>query len=216
MRVGIILLLSIVLVTTGFSQNQSQKLAFSVSTAVQQGIWIYDKGTTDERVANNQGYDFSHYRANLSFSTGLVYNFGKLKLGVSYTYRNFFEDNIKKDGDKPFHKQRYKISKGTVKYNQYGILVEYGVIDKKNFSLSPSFEFGTFNIQTIHPEKENFGRKTYFNVGVASVLHRNRHDWVFLPLYTEMTILPKVKKAKNEKNRITSIGMQVSYRYWLK
>ncbi len=216
MRVGIIFLLLMMLVTKGISQSEDRKFAISVSTAVQQGVWVYDKGTTDKQVANNQGYDFSHYRANLSFSVGLTHSFGKLKLGPTYTRRYFLEDEIKKDSDKYFHKQRYEISDGAVIYNQYGLSLEYAVVDKKKFTLSPSFEFGMFGINTTHPEKSNFGRKTYFNIGVASIIHRNRHDWVFQPLYTEMTILPKVKKNKNEKNRITSMGMQVTYRYWLK
>ncbi len=216
MRVGNIFLILMMLVTKGLGQSLDRKFAISASTAVQQGVWIYDKGTTDKQVANNQGYDFSHYRANLSCSLGLMHRFGKLKLGYSYTRRYFLEDEIKKNNDKYFHKQRYEISDGTVIYNQYGVSAEYAVIDKKKFTLSPSFEFGMFSINSTHPEKANFGRKTYFNIGVASIIHINRHDWVFKPLYTEMTILPKVKKNKNEKNRITSMGMQVSYRYWLK
>ena len=96
------------------------------------------------------------------------------------------------------------------------VLAEFDLIQQINYTLSPIVKFGFFRIDTTHPEKENFGAKTFWTFGLTNEIKLSKISLIVRPVYDVLTILPHEEKARNEKHNIYSLGINFGVRYLIR
>ena len=89
---------------------------------------------------------------------------------------------------------------------------EYEVVRKKNYTFSPNLKFGSFVIQSIHPDRENFGTKFYWEISLVNEISLSRIRLVIKPEFRSMMIKPKQRMNFNEQHEIKGFGISVGVR----
>ncbi|MDN5211077.1 hypothetical protein QQ020_03420 [Fulvivirgaceae bacterium BMA12] len=199
-----------------FSQEKKEQLAITVTTGFKTGWWIYHRGSSNGSSRNDLGWDRSHYQPKLSLGTGFSYRYSKITTTIFLQAAIFIEDNMLEHEDFKRSRKKYIISDGVVSFLEYGMEVGYDLIAGRNFSLSPTVGAGFFEIGSKHPEKENFGSRHFWHVGIQNQVRKGKFTWVLTPEYQEMTILPKEERNNREKHKIHSLGLNLGLRYWIK
>ena len=199
-----------------FCQTKSNRLVLEYSTGVATGWWVYNKGTTDPGLFNTLGIDRTNHAVFFPIDFNVLYKFKKIKLGAGVNYSLFFASRMRsfEDSDNLF--SRYKISDGTVKFKKLSLQTEFDFIEKGTYTLSPNVRFGIFKLDTIHPEKANFGRQTFWEFGISNEIRFSRFGLVLRPKYNASTIQPEAANNKNEKHNLYNFGLDLGIRYWIK
>ena len=165
---------------------------------------------------NDLGWDRSHYQPKLSLGTGLSYRYSKITTTIFLNASLFIEDDMLEHEDFIPFRRKYTISDGAVSFLEYGLEVGYDLIARLNFKLSPSVGAGFFEIGTKHPEKDNFGSRHFWYIGIQNKIRKGKFTWILTPEYQEMTILPRKERNDNERHKIHSLGLNLGLRYWIK
>ncbi len=199
-----------------FCQEKKERLAVGFSTAFKTGWWIYHKGTTKGDEAIALGWDRTHYQPKYNLGLAISYKINKLTASVSGSLSWYVEDDMLRHESKSFAKLKYPVSNGSVKFKEVAIDLSYDVIAGEKFQLSPNIGVGTFSINTLHPERDNFGTKLLWHVGIQNKIRKDKVTWLLNPIYQELTILPKAEVNNGEKHKIHAFGIEIGLRYWLK
>ncbi|MFQ5674331.1 MAG: hypothetical protein ACE5G1_00415 [bacterium] len=199
--------------TLAFSQG---KFLVEASSGVASGWWIYNRGSTDPDLFNNQGWDRTQHSFFLSFKFSLFYKINRFKIGVGAYRSLFLEDTMLafEDSDDTF--SRYGISNGSVQLSMFSLQTEFDLVQSGNYTLGPKVGFGFFEIDTTHPQKGNFGQQTFWEVGLTNEIRFSRFALVLRPQYEALIILPKEARFAHEKHTIYDFGLDIGIRYWLK
>lgn len=201
---------------TVFAQ-QPVRLRAGVETGYQIGWWLYFRGSTDKDIWNTEGWDRTHYDTYIPINVHLELEFKRFLLGIGTTFSWLNDDEMIREGDTPFAYQRYTISNGWLNINSQEVYVQYDMIDHQKYQLSPRFTLGTFQIHTLHPEKENFGRRilTEFSFVNTIQLH-SKWKMTIRPLVQVFRMAPKETNLYYEYHRIYDLGFRLGLNYTLK
>jgi hypothetical protein len=180
------------------------------------GWWVYNKGSTDDQVANNLGWDRTRHSIFLPAELSVFYKFDRYKVGGGVNYSMFFVYQMVSSQDTYANPKIYHVADNSVKFLKVNFLLEFDLIQKIRYIMSPLVKFGFFRIDTIHPEKENFGRKTFWTVGLTNEIRLSRFSLILRPVFDVLTILPRKEKARNEKHNVYSMGLSLGIRYSLR
>ena len=201
---------------SSFSQEKKEKLAVSFISGFKTGWWIYHKGLSGSNGGDDMGWDRTHYEPKISFEGGVTYRYKKI-ISTVFVGASFYIENEMLEHEDFFpDRKKYAISEGAVDFLEYGLEVGYDLISGPKFQLSPNVGLGFFEIETSHPQKENFGSRYFWHLGVQSKIRKGNITWILAPQYQEMTIRPKEEIHKNEKHKIHSFGLNFGLRYWIK
>jgi hypothetical protein len=211
---GISLLL-LIFATIAAGQDLSQRFSLEISTGAEAGWWIYDKGSDNAAIENNLGYDVTHLALILPFDAGLQYEWKKLSLGAGISYRVLNDDIMRSQGFSITGGNQYTIAEERVPFFQYWVQGSYTLADRPNFRFAPVLRFGGFRLESIHPEKANFGAKYFLEGGLHHQIRIWKNLWWILRLkYTFMTIRPVGQTHFHENHRIYGIGANTGLRIY--
>ena len=177
------------------------------------GWWVYNKGSTDSQTKNNLGWDRTRHSIFLPAELNIFYKLDRFKAGVGANYSVFFVYQMVSSKDTYSEPNIYHVAENSVKFLKMNLIAEFDLIQKISYSLSPLVKFGFFEIDTTHPEKENFGRKTFWTFGITNEINLSKLSLIVRPVYDVLTILPQEEKGKNEKHNIYSMGLNLGIRY---
>lgn len=193
----------------------NQNLIIEIFSGVETGWWVYNKGSTEEGIQNNLGWDRTRHRPFIPIELGIYYKINRIKIGVGVVHSWFFENAMLSSYDSYFFPNNYQISENSIKILQMNLQTEFDLVQKPNYSLSPLIKFGIFDIDTNHPQKDNFGTKTVFGFGITNQIKLSKATLLIRPIFHWFAIQPKVEKVFNEKHNIYSIGLNIGLRYSL-
>lgn len=199
-----------------FSQEKKEKLAISFISGFKTGWWIYHKGLSNATGGADQGWDRTHYEPKISLEGGLTYRYKRIVSTVFVSTSFYIENEMLEHEDFFPARKKYAISNGSVTFLEYGLAVGYDLINSRRFKLSPDLGLGFFEIETSHPQKDNFGNRYFWHLGIQSKIRKGDITWILAPQYQEMTIKPRAEIHKNEKHKIHSFGLNFGLRYWIK
>lgn len=208
-----IICLLLIFLSSAISQNKHNSLIIDVVSGVESGWWVYNKGSTEEGGQNNLGRDRTRHRVFLPTEMSICYKIHRLKMGAGINHSWFFENTMLGSTDSYFFRYRYPVSENTIKILKMNLLGEFDLIQKNNYMLSPVIKFGIFKIDTNHPEKANFGTKTFWGFGITNQIKLSKFSLILRPVYYVLTIKPDVEKASHEQHHIYSIGVNIGLRY---
>lgn len=191
------------------------RLLLEMSSGVQVGWWIYNKGSDVLGVFNNLGWDRTRNVPLISLEVEVLYQTGRLRLGVAANRGSLLAEEMIGSRDAVGIFDQYPIARKSVQIYKMALVVEYDLAVKGNYFFSPYLQGGTFFIQTLHPAKENFGLQTALEFGLNNQVKISRWRLVFKPNYTLYAINPKRKIAYNEKHTINTLGLILGARYQL-
>lgn len=181
------------------------------------GWWVYNRGSTSSSIFNNLGWDRSDSRP--TFSSGILglYQFKNWSTGVGTDYQAFNEQFLEDFEDTSRDRELTRLSDGSVKFWRYYLYLEYHLVKKSHYTLSPSIRIGTFKTETSFEGEDNFGRKLFWQIGLSNQARlSNKLTLVIRPEYKKMLIKPKVKENFHEKHEIKSFGLSMGIRYTFK
>lgn len=194
----------------GFCQNS---LNIEFVSGIETGWWVYDKGSAGEDIANNLGWDRTRHSIFLPAEFSVSFKIDRYRIGAGTNYSVFFVDQMVSSTDTYSFRNFYPVADNTVKFLKMNLLFEFDLVRKISFALSPIAEFGFFRISTTHPEKENFGSKTFWAFGLTNEIKLSKISLIVRPIYNVLTILPRMEKANNEKHHVYSVGIDLGIRY---
>ncbi|MDN5202646.1 hypothetical protein QQ008_14755 [Fulvivirgaceae bacterium BMA10] len=194
----------------------NKKIALEISIGAEAGWWVYNKGTSDGGVKNDLGWDRSHHSLKVPMGLNVLYRIHRFKLGLGGSFAFLTDDDmIASDDTRPI-RSKYKISNGVVTFFTYHVASEYDLLQMSHYTFAPHVKFGFFEIGTLHPEKNNFGNRTFWEVGITNEFRKDKFVLIFRPAYTAMTIVPREEKNDGERHNVYSTGLTFGIRYWLK
>lgn len=188
---------------------QSTKVYGELSSSAAMGWWIYTPGT-------GQGIDRTDYEPKLTFEGTILLKVNRVGLGVGIGYSILFDNFMEEFEDTRTQRRKYKIADNYVRFLTYHFLLEYALFEKTKYVLNPQLKSGIFDIETIHPQKENFNHKWFIEFGVLNEINLSAKLWLTLrPFYQAMMISVKEELLPGEKHRIFSLGISLGIRYQL-
>lgn len=193
---------------------QAQRVALEVSPSGEMGWWIYDKGKDGQHL----GYDHTSLAFTGGLETRLLIRVGeKWMVGAEYAFRALVDHDMTRSESPRGNLLEYDIASGSsVNISRLGLEAEYRLMQRAGFAVSPYFKSGLFAIQTIHPEADNFGRKTWWEMGVNYQFSLGRGvSFLLKPRYNTMRIQPQVPKHPGEKHRLYGLGLGLGLRIFL-
>lgn len=185
----------------------AKKVLVELGSGIDLGEWLYFKGSINPQNFNDQGQDYTHYTAHVSLEMSILYCLGKWRLGGGISQSYFFENEMRSYQD-----QEYLIAKNSVKFFKYYSYLEYNLINRNKFTMSPQIRYGGFQVETIHPEKDNFGKKTFWEIGLMHTLQIQKLVFFMKPKYSSMKILPKDSIHDGERHKIYGVGLTAGVR----
>lgn len=197
------------------AQKLKKKFAIEVSSGTDLGWWIYDTGIPQQSNTNDWGRDYTHHSLALGLGLDLLCRFDKFTLGAGVQTSWLFEDDMIGAQDSEFEFDRVDIAEQAVNFTFYSLQASYTLIESKKYSFSPAFRYGIFQIDTVHPERDNFGAKTFLEIGFDNAVRLSNIELIARPRYRVMKIKPETEKNPGEKHRIYNIGLQLGLRFWL-
>ncbi|MFT6814768.1 MAG: hypothetical protein ACJAZ3_000661 [Sphingobacteriales bacterium] len=166
------LLFSLLLSTTVLGQKVTH--FFGVTSSADIGWWIYNNGLENGQA---KGYDRSH--VHLGTNHGIIFksSLKKIQIHVKGGVHILYDDVIYAFDHSEYNSNVFRIrEKDKLLYIGYlNLGVGYPFFNKKNYKLSLQGEIGSFKINTIHPAKENFGRKLNYTISTPIEFFKNSY-----------------------------------------
>ncbi len=197
---------------TLFSQERTSKLSLDLVAGAQPGWWVFNRGSTSPEIFNDLGWDRTDNKITLSVGGTLLYHWGRLKVGAGVDHARFLETFMEAFEDTDSNRRIFRISNGAVTFWKYFLQTEFEVLRKKNYVLSPNIKLGSFDIQTLHPDRENFGEKRFLEIGLVNEVTISGVRVIIRPEFRSMTIRSIQRSNFNELHNIKGFGMSIGVR----
>lgn len=209
----LLLILFVVMAVSGLAQRESPGLDIEIASGATTGWWVYNRGSSDPAILNDQGYDRTHHCLFLPATVAVLYRHPKFRAGLTAEYLWMFEDKMFRNSDRVADPERIKISDGFVKIMKIGLQAEYVLFHRNKYILAPGVKGGVFEIKTLHPEQDNFGTKLYGELFVTNeFLMNDRLSFIVRPTYKGMSIAPKTQFFEHQRHSILHFGAEVGLR----
>ncbi len=203
---------------SGFTQSIPQRpiqgFAIDVGSGFSSGWWLYNRGSADPDILNDQGWDRTSNSPFWHNSIGLLYRFRQVSLGVTLQYDLFLEDKMRAFDDRDAVYARYPIADNSVPFTKYGLQLEVVLLQKRRYTLSPMLQFGRFQLETDHPQANNFSDESFMVFGLTNEISWQRFSLVFRPQLSTFRIAHKETVFRNEGHSIYNFGLSLGMRWW--
>ncbi len=196
-----------IILTLGVTAQHSDKLHIGVSTGIASGGWIYTLGT-------GAGIDRTDNEAKITFEGEIIYKIKRWGLGAGIGYSILLDNTMEAFEDTRAQRRKYFIADNHVQFLQYHLQMEYALFSGSKYTLSPQVRIGGFNIDTIHPQKENFDNKMFIELSAVNEISLSQRLWLTIrPYYQSMLMSVKEEILPGEQHRISSLGLSFGVRY---
>ncbi|WP_044240003.1 hypothetical protein [Flexithrix dorotheae] len=193
-----------------YAQQAQKKFLLDFSVSIGSGWWTYYKGIDENGI--DRGWDRADTSPIAAGEIGFLARFGKVKPGVFIGIATYFQDEMDASDLTQLNWDQYPIGDKFVNFLKFGGQLEIDILEKKSFTLSPNLKAGSFYIDTVHPEKENFGSKYFFEIGIKAEKEFSKFSLYILPRGSFMTIQPQMENAKGELHKIYGYGVNIGAR----
>jgi len=189
--------------------NTGLPIELEFTSGIASGWWIYTLGT-------GAGIDRTDNVPKISFGTSVVYKPGRLGVGLGLGYSFLTDNTMEAFEDTRAQRRKYRIAENAVRFWEYYLVGEYDLFSNHKYRLTPQVRAGSFNINTTHPEKDNFGNRYLFELGVLNQIRLDKKlNFTVRPFYQVLKISIKQPSLSGEKHRIYSLGLSFGVRYRL-
>ena len=203
---------------SGFTQSISQShrsgFAIDISSGISSGWWLYNRGSTNPDILNDQGWDRTSNSPFWHNSISLLYRFQQLSLGVTLQYDLFLEDKMRAFDDRDAVYARYPIAENAVPFRKYGLQLEFTLLQKRRYTLSPMLQFGSFQLETDHPQSENFSGELFWVIGLTNEISWRQLSFIIRPRFSSFHMNHKETVLRNEGHQIYNFGLALGIRWW--
>ncbi len=204
---GLLTTLLVIILTLGATAQPSDKLHIGISTGIAGGWWVYTLGT-------GSGIDRTDFKPKITFQGEVLYKLKRFGLGVGLGYSLLLVNTMDAFEDTRAQRRKYFIADKHVQLLQYYLQMEYALFSGSKYTLSPQVRIGGFNINTTHPQKENFDNKMFIELSAVNELSLSQRLWLTIrPFYQSMLISVKEEILPGEQHRISSLGLSFGARY---
>lgn len=200
------------------AQSTQSKFWLEAGTGIELGWWIHHLGSTEEGIYNTLGYARAHHTVTYLSDIVLGFEKDRWRVGLATGTQHFWEERLRGNNDSQWQSDKIRIAQSGNTYVHFvrlGALVEYDLVKKSRYRLSPHFRFGTFWSDTVHPDKDNFGWQSYWDFGVVSSISFKKVALIIRPKYSSAVILTKTKIPYNEKHNIDGVGVNLGIRFFI-
>lgn len=202
-------LLIIVFCNVCFKSYGQVNITFGSGTSV--GWWVQKSKFSQN---NNVIADRSHFALAIPVNSSINYSFNDVNIGLVGTILFTNDDRIVLSEDKSFNDRTTQISNGWFSLSSFGIKFNYLFFSDSKISVAPEIQLGVFDIQTTHPNRQNFTNKIYYSAGVEITIKSQSHGLFITPNYTEY--LMNDNTMGYTKHNIYFVGIDFGYKYFFK
>ncbi|MEM6263287.1 MAG: hypothetical protein AAGI38_12320 [Bacteroidota bacterium] len=198
--------------------SQQWKVGLEATTGAEIGWWIYDKGSNLEGVSNNLGWDRTHLAMMGPYEVTLLVQRERIGVGLVGGIRYLADDEMIASEHTSQIRNKYPITENeeSLWMNHTGIQFSYGLIHSPRFTLAPEIRLGFFDLETIHPGKDRFGVKSFWQLSVVhSIKLTPAVEAIVRPTYFQYHISVPDPVNFNERHDIYGIGVNAGIRFWL-
>lgn len=200
-------MLLVIILSFGVKAQPPEKLQIGVSTGIAGSWWIYTLGT-------GAGIDRTDYKPKITFEGEVLFKFKRFGFGGGLGYSLLLVNTMDAFEDTRAQRKKYRIADNYVQLLQYHLLMEYALFSGPKYTLSPQVRIGGFNIDTTHPQKENFDNKLFIELGAVNEISLSERLWFTIrPFYQVMMISVNEEQLPGEQHRIFSLGLSIGVRY---
>ncbi|MBX2843217.1 MAG: hypothetical protein KTR26_15715 [Flammeovirgaceae bacterium] len=196
--------------SNALAQKEKNKYILDISVSFGSGWWTYYKGIDENGI--DLGWDRADTSPIAGAEIGFLAKFGNIKPGIFFNVATYFQDEMDASNLTQINWIQYPIGDKFVNFMKFGGQLEIDILEREAFVLSPNIKLGIFLIDTIHPEKENFGSKYFFEIGIKAEKQFPKFNLYVLPRGSFMTIHPQNVKAKGEIHKIYGYGVNMGMR----
>lgn len=195
--------------TSAHAQERHWSVVLSLPTDIT--WWIHHKGSEQPGVYNTRGYERTHQKAMPGVTVSARYHYLRWSVGATYRHQYLLQDDIRGnfDGDDTY--ERYPIAEGeAVLFGQCGGVVQYAFYQKAHLALQAVGELGGFYTNTVHYDRERFGRQWYWRTALEAQWSLSAQWYAEGGFgYTTRRILPNDDAYYHEKHDIHGLGFTV-------
>ena len=200
---------------TFFYSACAQELSFEIATGASGGWWYYSQGAVDNAFDTGKGNAYSESTLMVPLETNIRYTLHRFDVGLGINYTLFVEDDMYGVGNQDATLNTIKISEGAVTFLKVHLLSSFALLQRERYTLSPQIKTGLFNIHTTHPEKDNFGTKTFWETGFMNEISFTKWSLILYPHFNTMNIHTREPVHTGENHKIYSLGIMFGTRWLL-
>jgi hypothetical protein len=160
MRYKILILLA--LLGAGLLRVMGQNTQFFIQADAGVGAgWWYYLHQQDDLLGERM--DRSHLDASISTAVRLRLQRERVSVGLAYQLRSLRDDELVAYDDRVGNRHRIPLAPngGSVERHCVGLNLGYLLVQKPAYRVGFEVELGTFSLNSLHPDQDNFGFKMY-------------------------------------------------------
>ena len=201
------LTLVLILLSQAAYAQKTSNFQVEITSSLASGWWIYTLG-------DGYGIDRTDNEAKLSFDAKVLYKPNRFGVGLGVGYSLLFDNSMEAFEDTRAMRSKYSIAEDYVKFLSYYGISEYAIFSGEKAIISPQLMVGGFDLETIHPEKDNFDNQWILEFAVNNeIVTSTRWSINLRPFYQVLGISVKQETLPGEKHRIYSFGLGAGIRY---
>jgi len=141
----------------------------------------------------------------------ILYKINQIKIGAGITYSLMFKTEMKN----PSNSSLYPIAENAVTFKKIAIIFEYDIYKGAFYTISPQLKFGWFDINSVHPDKNNFKNKNFWEFGITNQFQFSSFSLIIRPVYNYANITSQLGDIKNREHNFYNVGITVGLRFFL-
>jgi hypothetical protein len=123
--------------------------------------WWYHLRQADS--LGGERMDRTHFSPTFVLATRLGWQSQRWGIALSYQHRILFDDELVAFDDRSPRRVRIPIAPqgASLHRNLLGLQLSYFLLNKEKYRLSAALEVGSFDLNSLHPDQENFAFRWY-------------------------------------------------------
>lgn len=196
--------------------HAQKHFAIDLGGGIGAGWWIHNYGSTSLDTANNRGWARSRLEVTQSVQGSILYRMGKWKMGASAGFHTMLDNYLDGNNHRYNLRDRIQIGENYVHFWNYALIGEYSLFQNERLELlTIHVQIGTFHSDTVHPDKERFGRQLWTVLGFKNTIRLKYFDIYINGRYRNASIIPNDDLYFNERHDIVTIGGDLGICIWL-
>ncbi|MCB9235388.1 MAG: hypothetical protein H6581_27280 [Bacteroidia bacterium] len=200
---------------TSWAQVSKGKFAVDLQSGTQAGWWIFNQGSDDPKISNNQGWDRTHLANIWHEELNLRYRLGRLQLGAGVAFLDLRDRIMVDSEDQSWSRDRYAIADVSLKGIFYSAIVGWELVSNPRYSFVPELKTGTFYLDQISPEKPWMKGNFHWEAGLSNEFRLGRLGLLLKPVYTSGTTFHKKPGFYHQRSTLVGFGITGGIRFWI-
>lgn len=208
----ILLCLALMAIAPQYSHAQSGRWFVELSSGFGSGWWAYNRGSTSPESADLIGLDRTPHSPYAHFGATVSLRLQRFYFGAAIHRDYFLEDKMWAFEDADNFRNRFAIADGNLPLRKKMLVLAVDMIRKSAFVMQPEIRFGSFSMETLHPDRDNFAEQRVWQIGIGNMMTSGRWALIVRPFYTVYAIRLKVQPNANASHRIYHAGVIIALR----